>query len=167
MEERLQSHYALLARSIEFTRMADAKAAPVIFVNLALLGALSARFSPLLEILKVDAWGTVQVVVLALIVLWLCSVAAAIFVAARVYMPATPLTGSSLIYFEDIAKMSRDSYVANSVQLSAASIEQQLLDQAFRVSQIASAKMHRVKRAFILTIPSIFLAVVLLAFGSV
>ena len=44
LEERLRSHYESLSRAIRFTRTADAKAAPVLALQVALLGALATRF---------------------------------------------------------------------------------------------------------------------------
>ena len=43
MEERLRSHYESLSRVIRFTRTADAKAAPVLALQIALLGTLATR----------------------------------------------------------------------------------------------------------------------------
>lgn len=166
MEERLQSHYALLSRTIEFTRMADTKALPVILLNIALIGALSARFDAVLEILREDIFGFQWIIALVLTLSWAGSVVTAIGVAAIVYIPKTPLTSCSLIYFEDIASMNRDSFKEESRQLDSATIEGPLLDQIFQVSQIASAKMRRVRAALFLTIPSTLLAIALLAWGS-
>ena len=42
MEERLKSHYESLARAIRFVRAADTKAAPVLGLQIALVGTLAA-----------------------------------------------------------------------------------------------------------------------------
>ena len=51
MEERLTSHYESLSRVIRFTRTADRKAAPVLALQVALLGALATRFDRLQSII--------------------------------------------------------------------------------------------------------------------
>ena len=51
MEERLRSHYESLSRVIRFTRTADAKAAPVLALQVALLGALATRFEELYAVI--------------------------------------------------------------------------------------------------------------------
>ena len=87
--------------------------------------------------------------------------------AARVYMPMHPRTGESLIYFEDIAAMRRESFAKRAKEMSPNTIEEQLLSQIHIVSQIASAKMRRVRRAFWLSGPSFVLGLIILAWGSV
>ena len=42
-KERLRSHYESLSRVIRFTRWADTKAAPVLALQVALVGTLAAR----------------------------------------------------------------------------------------------------------------------------
>ena len=57
MEDRLRSHYESLSRVIGFTRAADAKAAPVLALQVVLLGGLTTRFEDLYEI-ATSALGT-------------------------------------------------------------------------------------------------------------
>jgi hypothetical protein len=167
MEERLNSHYEALSRSIEFTRTADAKAAPVLALQIAILGALAARFEKLIPALFADPWcfnnGVLWVVLIAFVVFMFATV----LTAARVYMPMHPRTGESLIYFEDIAAMRSEEFVKRSKEMSSNVIEEQLLSQIHIVSQIASAKMRRVRWAFWLSGPSLVLGLILLACGSV
>ena len=87
--------------------------------------------------------------------------------AAWVYMPTHPRTGASLIYFEDIAAMSGETFAQRAKEMSPDAIEDQLLSQIHTVSQIASAKMRRVRCAFWLSVPSFILGLILLACGSV
>ena len=54
MEERLRSHYESLSRVIRFTRTADTKAAPVLALQVALLGGLTTRFEDLYAIIGPD-----------------------------------------------------------------------------------------------------------------
>lgn len=166
-EERLKSHYESLARAIRFVRSADAKAAPVLGLQIALVGTLGARFEKLWGIVGRFPWETESAVLALLLVLY-CSLAIMVVVlAARVYMPTNPRTGKSIIYFEDISAMEYEAFEAQAKKMSPEEIECQLLDQIYRVSQIVSTKMYRVRWAFILTAPSSILWLVLLVWGSV
>ena len=167
LEERLKSHYESLARAIRFVRTADAKAAPVLGLQIALVGTLGARFEKLWTIVGSSPWGIESAILVALLVLYCSFVAAAVVFAARVYMPTNPRTGKSLIYFEDISSMEYETFKAQAKKMSPEVIECQLLDQIHRVSQIVSTKMYRVRWAFILTGPSSILWLVLLVWGSV
>ena len=91
---------------------------------------------------------------------------ATVTTAARVYIPMHPRTGESLIYFEDIAAMRSESFAKRAKAMSPDMIEEQLLSQIHIVSRIASAKMHRVRWAFWLSVPSLVLGLILLAWGQ-
>ena len=65
MEERLRSHYESLSRAIAFTRMADAKAGPVLLVQIALAGTLAARFEQILPVIMGSAWDVHRVALLS------------------------------------------------------------------------------------------------------
>lgn len=127
MEERLRSHYESLSRALAFTRAADAKAAPVLALQVAILGALAARFERLIPALLATA--------------------------ARVYIPVNPPAGGSLVYFEDIAATSREQFARRAREVSPDTIEEQLFGQIHTVSKIAGLKMRRVRRAFRLSGP--------------
>ncbi len=166
-EEPLKSHYESLARAIRFVKAADAKAAPVLGLQIALVGILAARFEKLWNIISNSPWDTESAVLTALIVLYGVFVVAVFTLAARVYMPANPRTGKSLIYFEDISHMKYEAFEAQAKEMTPDLIESQLLDQIHRVSRIVSTKMRRIRWAFILTVPSSILWLVLLVWGSV
>ena len=166
-EERLKSHYESLARAIRFVRAADAKAAPVLGLQIALVGTLAARFEKLWTGVGMLPWDTQGNMLAALIVLYGVFVIAVVVLAARVYMPTNPRTGRSLIYFEDISSMEYEAFEAQAKEMTPDMIECQLLDQIHRVSQIVRTKMYRVRWAFILTGPSSILWLVLLVWGSV
>ena len=166
-EERLKSHYESLARAIRFTRAADAKAAPVLGLQIALIGTLAARFDKLWEIVGVFPWDTEGTILAALLILYVFFVLTVVALAALVYMPAHPRTGTSLIYFEDISSMGYEVFEAKAKKMTPDLLESQLLDQIHRVSQIVSTKMHRVRWAFILTGPSSVLWLALLVWGSI
>ena len=167
MEERLKSHYESLARAIEFTRSADTKAAPVLALQIALVGTLAARFDKLWVIVQSPTLDIESTFLISLLVLYGLSLFIVIWSAARVYIPTNPKTCKSLIYFEDIANMGYESFESKATKMSSDVIELQLLDQIHRVSQIASVKMHRVRRAFLWTFPSGILWFVLLIWGSI
>lgn len=165
--DRLKSHYESLARAIGFTRVADAKAAPVVALQAALVGTLAARADKLQGLLIEDEWGLEWLLLIAVIVLYVLSLGVAVFLAIRVYMPVSPRTGRSFIYFEDIAAKDFEAFEAGARAARSATIEHQLLDQVHRVSTIASLKMKWVRQALWSTVASGGLWLVLLAWGSV
>ena len=167
MNERLHSHYQSLEHAIDFTKVADAKAAPVVILHVALIGALAFRAGPLFNALTPFLWTGCQVSLLIAALLYISFSLGAIWFAGWVFLPKTPQTGKSLIYFEDIVAMGWESFQSQSQKLVPASIEQQLLRQIFAVSEIASAKMRQVRCALILSGVAIGLWVALLVWGIV
>ena len=167
MEERLKSHYESLTRVIRFTRSADAKAGPVLALQLALLGTMAARFEKLRTIIFTDQWDIERIALFVLIVLYIVLVASVVVLAARVYIPINPRTGKSLIFFEDIATMGYETFCVKVKRMTEEEIEDQLLDQIHRISKIASVKMSRVRTAFLLSVPSIIFWIALLTWGSI
>ena len=168
MDERLRSHYESLSRVIGFTASADHKAAPVLALQVALVGTLAARFDKLTLILSRQSTDAEALVLLVLLALYGVFLVVSIVVAASVYIPRNTRTGNrSLIYFEDIGAMSCEDFVERAGQMETDVIEGQLLEQVHIVSRIASAKMHRVRWAYYLSGPSVALWVVLLAWGAV
>ena len=105
MEERLRSHYESLARVIRFTRTADAKAAPVLALQVALLGALATRFEELYRMIASGPWDAERMAVIGLTVIYGCLLALEVSLAAWVYTPMNAKAGGSLIFFEDIVAM--------------------------------------------------------------
>ena len=99
------SHYETLSRAIWFTRTADGKAAPVLALQVALLGALSTRSGELYAIIASGPWGVERVVVIGLVIVYGSLLAIVILLAAIVYMPMNAKTCQSLIFFEDIVDM--------------------------------------------------------------
>lgn len=167
LEERLKTHHESLSRAILFTRVADRKAAPILAIQIALIGTLAARSESLLSCIASDPGSPQSVILLLALFAYLVLFGAAVFVAAKVYMPMTPSTGTSLIYFEDIGSISEESFMEQARRLEPEEIENQLLQQIYVVSQIASIKMGRVRRAFFLSVPTSVLWVVLMVWGSV
>ena len=166
MEERLRSHYESLSRAIGFTRTADSKAAPALALQVALVGTVAARFERLAPVLGKEPWGVESVVLAGLLLLYAALVIGVVALAASVYIPRSPRTGGSLIYFEDIAAMSLGSLQEQATSMDAGTIERQLLDQIHAVSRIASFKMCRVRWAYYLSVPSAVVWVILLGWGS-
>ncbi len=167
LEDRLKSHYESLSRAIGFTRAADAKAAPVLALQVALVGTLAARMEGLWAIISANSSGVEAVALSVLLGLYGLFLVATIAVAANVYIPRNPRTGKSLIYFEDIGAMPLEFFEGQARQMDAQAIEGQLLEQVHSVSRVASIKMHRVRLAFYLSGPAVLLWVVLLAWGAI
>ena len=167
IDARVESHYKSLARAIDFTKVADAKAAPVVVLHVALIGALAFRSEPLLGILSQRPWDACGVMLLAALAIYISVSALAIFSAGRVFLPRTPREGKSLIYFEDIANMDYESFIKQSKELNKDVIEEQLLQQIFVVSGIASKKMQRVRCALILSGIALVLWVSLIGVSAV
>ena len=167
MEERLKSHYESLSRAIGFTRSADTKAAPVLALQVAFVGTLAARFEGLAPILQKDPWGVEAFVLAGLIGLYVLFLIGVIALAVSVYLPTNPKTGRSLIYFEDVGAMPFETFAEQAKQMRPEAMEHQLLHQIYTVSRIASTKMRKVRRACVLSVPSVVLWVILLAWGSI
>ena len=167
MEERLRSHYESLSRVIRFTRTADTKAAPVLALQVALLGALATRFEDLYAIATCGPWDAERSLVVVLATIYGLLLTAVILLAALVYMPMNARTNQSFIFFEDIAAMEFQEFQSKARNMGSNLIEHQLLDQVYRVSKVASIKMRRVRCAILLSLPAIVLWFVLLAWTSV
>ena len=165
-DERLKSHYESLSRVIRFTRMADTKAAPILALQVALAGTLAARLDNLAFIFTGNTWDTERILISVVLVCYGLLALAIVVIAARVYMPRSPRTCKSLIFFEDIAVMDFKSFEKKAKAVSIDDIEYHLLDQIHRVSQVASAKMGKVRCALWLSVPSVILWIILLACGN-
>ena len=167
MERRLQSHYESLSRIIRFTRMADTKAGAALALQFLLLGTLATQFESLLDVVFGSIWHAERFVLTSAIALYGLLLLWAVGLGVRVYMPTTPKTGKSLIYFEDIAALDCDTFSKKATQPNEYEIERQLLAQIHQVSQIASLKMRLVRWIFWLSIPSTVLGVGLLAWPNI
>ena len=167
MEERLKSHYESLSRAIAFTRSADTKAAPALALQVALVGTLAARFDRLAPTLSGESWGVESFVLVVLMVLYAVLLVVVVAVSASVYLPRTPRTGGSLIYYADISKMTFGSFREQAGAMTPDLIEHHLLEQIHTVSAIASTKMWLVRWAYFLSIPSVVLWVILLGWGAI
>lgn len=168
MEERLQSHYESLQRVIGFVRIADYKAGPIAALQIALAGALGTRLDRILPVGQQAHWGIEQIAIIVMLAAYAVFMVGAIAVAAWVYVPRNPRTGTEcLIYFEDIAAMPHERFAERATQLAPEEIERQLLDQIYRVSGVVSVKMSRVRCAFILSALATILWLALLVLSSV
>ena len=167
MEERLKSHYESLSRAIAFTRSADTKAAPVLALQVALVGTLAARSDRIAPTLSVESWGVESSLLVVLVVLYAVILIAIVAVSASVYLPRNPRTGGSLIYYEDISMMPFESFRDQADAMTPELVERQLLQQIHTVSSIASTKMRRVRWGYFLSIPSVVLWVILLGWGAI
>ena len=167
MDERLTSHYESLSRVIRFTGTADRKAAPVLALHVALLGALATRFDKLWSIIVGSSCDAERVALIAVLVSFVASLLIAGGLAASVYMPRNPSTGKSNIFFEDIAAMEYTEFETAARNTSSDVIERQLIDQIYRVSRVASIKMKRVRWAIWSSAPAVALGLILLAWSNI
>ena len=167
IEERLKSHYELLSRTIDFTKAADAKAAPMVALHIAFIGALTFRSGQLFRILVQCSWDLERISLVIVVFLYICSSLCAIAFAGLVFFPRTPRKENSLIYFEDIATMNFDTFQYQSKGLDPATIEKELLQQIFEISRIVSKKMYLVKWALIISIFSVLSWVYLMVCSSI
>ena len=165
MEERLRSHYESLSRVIRFTRTADAKAAPVLALQVALLGALATRFEELYNMMVSGSWDAERAAVICLAIVYGLLLTAVIVLAAWVYLPTNAKTGRSLIFFEDIAAVGWGEFQSAARNMSHDLIERQLLHQIHVVAGVASVKMRRVRWAIIISLPAILVWFALLAWS--
>ena len=155
MEERLRSHYESLARVIRFTRTADAKAAPVLALQVALLGALATRAEELRSLIASGLWDVERIVAIGLVIAYSLLLTAVVGLAAWVYMPMNAKTGGSLIFFGDISAMEWEAFQSAARNMSHDLIERELIHQIYVVAGVASVKMRRVRWAIIMSLPSI------------
>ena len=167
MDNRLRSHYESLTRVIGFTKSADSKAGPLFGLHIALVGILATRFDVLWTIISDPSSNLEYIFLISLLALYILMLIIVVCLTALVYIPMNPKTGRSLIYFEDIAAMEYKEFEEQSKDMNPQHIEHQLLGQIHIVSQIARTKMRRVRGAFWLTLPSIILWLVLVAWGSI
>ena len=151
---------------IRFTRTADRKAAPVLALQVALIGALAARFDRLMTIIADPSCEVERIAIVGPIVAFIVFLGGAILIAATVYMPQNPRTGKSNIFFEDIAAMEYPEFESAARNMSSDVIERQLIDQIYRVSRVASVKMKRVRWAIWSSAPAVVLGLILLAWSS-
>ena len=165
--ERLRCHYESLSRAITFVRSTDTKAAPLLAAQLALVGTLAAMSENLWAILGSPPWDAERILLVLLITAYGLIQLWAVTLAALVYMPMNPRTGASLIYFEDISSMEYEGFEERAMAMSPRMVEQQLLDQIHRISQIASTKMGKVRLAFQLSGVSGLMWVTLLIWGII
>ena len=152
---------------ISFTRTADRKAAPVLALQVALLGALATRFDRLQSIIVGSSCDAERVALVIVLVSFVVSLLIAGGLAAAVYMPRSPRTGKSNIFFEDIATMEYPEFESAARNMSSDVIERQLIDQIYRVSRVASIKMKRVRWAIWSSAPAVALGLILLAWSNI
>ena len=132
-----------------------------------LLGALAARSESLFAIVSGDAWDFERIALVAALFLYGLFLLLVIGLDVLVYIPDTPKTGKSLIYFEDIAALNYADFKAAAIKVNGYEIERQLLAQIHQVSKIASRKMRLVHWAFWSSAPSTTLGIGLLAWASI
>ena len=148
-------------------RTADAKAAPVLALQIALVGTLAARGDKLLAIASQEPWGIENTILLGMVALYAVLVLVVVSLAAWVYIPMNPRTGKSLVYFEDIANMDRRLFEHRAKRVTEEAMESDILSQIHIVSQIASSKLGRVRWAFYFSVPAVLLWLALFVWSAV
>ena len=136
-------------------------------LQIALLGALAARFDRLRSIIVGSSCDAERVALIIVLVAFVASLLIAVGLAAAVYMPRNQRTGASIIFFEDIAAMEYSAFESSANSMSNDVIEHQLIDQIYRVSQVASVKMKWVRWSIWSSVPTVVLGLGLLAWSSI
>ena len=154
-----------LSRVIGFTRTADAKAAPALALQVALLGALATRSEEIYATVSGSVWDAERMAIIGLVIVYGLLLTTVIGLSALVYLPVNPRTGTSLIFFEDIANMGSREFQSSARNMSHDLMERQLLHQIHVVSQVTSVKMRRVRWAIILSLPAVLVWAALLAWS--
>jgi hypothetical protein len=132
----------VLERNLQWISAAEIKAAAIVALDTAMLGALTAAFSAV-PTAERTAWT----------VLWsLLSCAcllAALLCTAMVFLPRTAGPPSSLLFFGQIAKTTADDYADSFRKATSSGFLDDCLKQIHRNSEIACAKFEWVRRAMI------------------
>lgn len=154
VDARLRLHVATLDRTITFTRHADTKAAPLLALQATLAAATVAQTRDISNLLG----GSLT---LHSGLSWLCLVgyaalaAVSLLLAIRVFIPATPRTGGSIVYFEDIRGMPRDRFIEAGMEEPGEELVTDILTQIHVVSTIASRKFAWLRISFIAMLGSL------------
>ena len=122
MEDRLRSHYESLSRAIGFTRAADAKAGPVLALQVAFLGALGTLSEELYSLVASGPWDSERVAFIGVAAVYGLLLTMVFLHAVRVYLPMNPRTNRSLIFFEDIAALEFGNFQSQAVNQGAEQI---------------------------------------------
>ena len=145
--ERNKSHLETLRRVIEFTKVADTKSAPLLALQTTLAGITVTQAPKIGSLLEEGNACATRVAALLLLAAYAVPAVASWGWAAWVYMPRARKTGTSLIYFEDIRHMDKAEFVSCSKTLTDEVLEENLIDQVYRVSTLASDKFRWVRRS--------------------
>ena len=163
-QERLPLHFNTLSRAVDFTKIADAKAAPLLAGHTAIVGVIATRAVALADIVRDSNAESFAVCAVALCYIVLTLISA--ILAGRVFIPISPKIKKSLIYFEEISSYEYEKFRIASQELDWNKAESELLDQIYRVSRVASKKMFRVRWAYYTAGPATVLWATLLVWSS-
>lgn len=138
-----------LERVIGFTRVADAKAAPLLALQASLAGLALGDVQGLKGVLS-QGWADLEsYFVWPAFVTYVLAAAASWGLAALVYVPRTPRDEGSLLYFEEIRRKTLPMFCKELNELDDEQLERQYLRQIHAVSRIASRKFNWVRWSFI------------------
>jgi hypothetical protein len=148
-DDRFGMHLAGLERVIGFTRVADAKAAPLLALQASLVGVALPSVHDMSRLMHTGwpSWESPLACSLAMLygimscVSWL--------LAASVYVPRTPRDIGSVLYFEEIRRISATDFQKSVLSLDERGWEEQILRQTHAISRVASLKFACVRWSFI------------------
>lgn len=149
LDVRLRMHVATLDRTITFTRHADTKAAPLLALNATLAVATVAQTDQLHQALVADGVSLISALAWACLLSYAFLTVFSTVLAIRVFIPATPRTGNSIVYFEDIRAMGRDDFIYLGTRDPDDGLELDILTQIHAVSGIASRKFRWLRHSFV------------------
>jgi hypothetical protein len=149
LDIRLRLHISTLDRNITFTRHADSKAAPLLALQATLAAATVTQTDRLQAVLDPGSVSAVRCALAWILLLaYALPAVASLALAIRVFVPATPGTGRSVFYFEDIRRMSLPDFLTAGTTEPDVELERDLLEQIHAVSAIAARKFGWLRISF-------------------
>jgi hypothetical protein len=164
---RIQVYSAALDRLGNLMLLADGKAAPVLALHVTLAAVTIAGEGRIGRLFDLDDHAAMAVAVsVALLATYVVSALAVTALVIAIYFPVIQPTGHSHTFFEDIRRMQRDEYVAQSEVMSEEALERELLEQVHGASGILSTKFLQLRWAYSLSAISLMSWVPLMAWAN-
>lgn len=157
---RIDQHAKTLDRAVHLTQMADAKTAPVLALQATLAAVTVSQSNAVGQLLNPDQHSLALVIFAGFVLaLYACTALLSCILGVLVYLPRAPRAGNverhdpvSLVYFDDIRRMSKDSFREKATAVAMDEFEQDILSQVHTVSGVAALKMAYVRLALFATI---------------
>lgn len=141
----IERYEKILSLQLEWVKTADSKVTPLFAINIAMLGLLSA----LVKVLP--AWTIAAAVSISIAVILL---ALSMLFLALAMFPRLNGPKESNVFFGGIAKQSEEKFKLNILSDDETEYQNDILSQAYRNAEIASAKYSNIKSAFVFTFAS-------------